>query len=127
MRTYKVTCPLKDDLSLGDRVEIADDFLSRAKGLLGRAGLEEGEGLLITRTNSIHMFFMRFAIDVVFLSESMTVKKVVRNVPPWWFASGNFWSVAHALELPANHPATARLEEGDILKFTENVPPSTVS
>jgi hypothetical protein len=53
------------------------------RGLLGRRGLESGEGLLIKPTGSVHTFFMRFPIDVVFLSRDGEVLKVSRAVPAW--------------------------------------------
>jgi len=56
------------------------------RGLLGRSGLEPGEGLLIRPTNSIHMFFMRFSIDVVFLDRDMIVRKIVETLRPWRMA-----------------------------------------
>ena len=68
---------------LGDKIELAETAWSRARGLLGRASLGEGEGLLITRCNAIHMFFMRFAIDATFLDKNDQVVKVVRNIRPW--------------------------------------------
>ena len=53
-----------------DRCESADGLVTRARGLLGRSGLDRGEGLLLKPTFSIHTFFMRFPIDVVFLDKS---------------------------------------------------------
>jgi uncharacterized membrane protein (UPF0127 family) len=53
------------------------------KGLLGRKSLAEGEGILILPAPSIHTFFMRFPIDVVFLSKEGEVLKVAENVRPW--------------------------------------------
>ncbi|MBA3065678.1 DUF192 domain-containing protein [bacterium] len=73
---------------LGD-VEIADTFLSRLKGLLGRKKIEKGYGLLLKPCASIHMFFMRFPIDVFFLQEKNGSYKLLcaaRNVKPWRMA-----------------------------------------
>jgi uncharacterized membrane protein (UPF0127 family) len=58
-------------------------MFSRMKGLLGRKSLAEGEGILILPAPSIHTFFMRFPIDVVFLSKEGEVLKVAENVRPW--------------------------------------------
>ena len=57
------------------------------RGLLGRSGLESGEGLLLRPASSVHTFFMRFAIDVVFLSRDGEVLKVAAGVPAWRTAS----------------------------------------
>lgn len=68
---------------VASKVEKADDFLSRGVGLLGRAGLGPGEGLWLVPGKSIHTFFMRFAIDVLFLDEALAVVKVIENMGPW--------------------------------------------
>jgi uncharacterized protein len=65
------------------RCVVADRMWSRMKGLLGRRGLDEGEGLLIRPAPSIHTFFMRFPIDTVFLSKEGEVLKVAGDVRPW--------------------------------------------
>jgi uncharacterized membrane protein (UPF0127 family) len=52
---------------LGDRLEVADGLWERFMGLMGRPGLEAGGGMWLSGTNGIHMMFMRFAIDAVFL------------------------------------------------------------
>jgi uncharacterized membrane protein (UPF0127 family) len=53
------------------------------RGLLGRSGLENGEGILLQPASSVHTFFMRFAIDVVFLGREGEVLKIAKRVPPW--------------------------------------------
>jgi uncharacterized membrane protein (UPF0127 family) len=69
-------------------VERADSFWRRGIGLLGRTGLPEGAALWIVPCHSIHMFGMRFALDLIFLDASLRVVNVVRNVRPWRMASG---------------------------------------
>ncbi|MBQ5585597.1 MAG: DUF192 domain-containing protein [Selenomonadaceae bacterium] len=92
-----------DNPQLELRVQVADNFLQRLRGLMLRspASLPLGTGLLIAPCNSIHMMFMRFAIDVVYLAEDYTVVKTVKNVRPWLGISACFkkgtWAV---LELP---------------------------
>ena len=71
-----------DGLVVCERCSVADNPLTRLRGLLGRRGLERGEGLLLRPAGSIHMFFMRFAIDAVFLSREGEVLKVSANVRP---------------------------------------------
>ena len=70
------------------------------KGLLGREALLEGEALVITRCNSIHMFFMRFSIDVVFVDVKWQVVGLVRGIRPFAL-SPIFWKAVAAIELPA--------------------------
>jgi uncharacterized protein len=66
-----------------ERCTVADRMLSRMKGLLGRKDLATGEGILIRPAPSIHTFFMRFPIDVVFLSRQGEVLKIAEHVAPW--------------------------------------------
>ena len=53
------------------------------RGLLGRSGLNEGEGILLRPAASIHTFFMRFAIDVVFLDRDLVVLGIESSLEPW--------------------------------------------
>ena len=66
---------------------LATNPFVRMKGLLGRAGLEPGEGMLFRPAGSIHMFFMRFAIDAVFCDRELVVIDVARDLKPWRTAS----------------------------------------
>jgi uncharacterized protein len=66
-----------------ERCTVAHTMFTRMRGLLGKRGLDTGEGLLIRPAPSIHTFFMRFPIDVVFLSRQGEVLKVAERVPPW--------------------------------------------
>ena len=100
-------------IEVAPRCELADDTLARAVGLLGRKGLEPGGGLLISRTGSVHMFFMRFAIDVVFVDKAGTIVKIVPNLRPWRVAMA--LRAKSALELPSGTAATLGLEPGMVL------------
>jgi len=96
-----------------DTCLIADGPWLRMKGLLGRADLPDGEGILLRPASSIHMAFMRFPIDAVFLGRDLTVLKVVRNLAPWRMASKRR---AHSvLELPAGVCTRSGVREGDRL------------
>ena len=65
------------------RCELADSPLKRMRGLLGRTGLEPGEGMLFRPAGSIHMFFMRFPIDVLFCDRDLVVVGIERDLQPW--------------------------------------------
>lgn len=67
---------------IASRVRVADTLKSRSVGLLNRASLDPDEGLLITPCDSIHTFFMRFPIDLLYLDEEFKVVKVVPNMGP---------------------------------------------
>jgi uncharacterized protein len=81
--------------------------------------LSEGEGLLITKTGSITMFFMRFAIDALFLDRSMRVLRVVRNLRPWVPAVGAPRGTDSVLELPAGTAGRTGTQAGDELISSE--------
>ena len=100
-----------------ERCEIPESSFGRARGLLGRDGLEPGHGMLIDRAGSVHMFFMRFPIDVVFLDRDWRVVGVRHGLRPWR-AAGARHAVA-ALELPAGTAAEAGIEEGDVLALED--------
>jgi uncharacterized protein len=72
-----------DGSTVCERCVVAKKMLPRMRGLLGRRSLPAGEGLLIRPAPSVHTFFMRFPIDVVFLSRSGEVLKVSAEVGPW--------------------------------------------
>jgi len=96
-----------------ERCEVPESSFGRARGLLGRDGLEAGEGMLIDRAGSVHMFFMRFPIDVVFLDRDLNVVGVRHGLRPWQVAAAR--RAVAALELPAGAAAEAGIEEGDVL------------
>ncbi len=98
-----------------ERCTEAATFVTRLKGLLGRSGLEPGEGLLIRRTSSIHMFFMRFAIDAVFLDKDLVVRKVVPELRPWRMAFAR--GAKSVIELPAGEAARRGLSVGERLSL----------
>lgn len=85
----------------GVDAEIAETFVERAKGLMGRGGLESGTGMLITKCNCIHTFFMRFSIDATFLDRQGNVVKVVRGIRPWRPLVWGGWRASSVLETAA--------------------------
>src|ERR1700694_5570262 len=81
-------------------LELADSAWSRIVGLMGRPALERGRGLWLEPCNSIHMFFMRFPIDVLFLDRQRRGKKVVLGLKPWRISPIVF-GARTVVELPA--------------------------
>jgi uncharacterized protein len=92
---------------------VADSAWMRTKGLLGRASLGEDEGILLRPGGSIHMFFMRFPIDAVFLDRDLRVLRVEADLKPWRMASKR--GAKSVLELPAGRCARVGVAEGDSL------------
>ena len=103
---------------LGIAIEVAGNSASRAKGLLGRESLAEGEGLLFTHCSSLHTFFMRFAIDIVFMDRERRVLKSAKAVPPFRLVAAPL-RAHYALELPAGAIGESATREGDRLLFEE--------
>lgn len=93
------------------KIELADNFLKRLRGLMFRRRLEAGNGLLLAPCNSVHMLFMRFAIDVIYLDENFCIKKIVRDLTPWLGISFCFGAWG-ALELPSGEAERLKLVIG---------------
>lgn len=93
---------------LVDDLERAVTPLGRALGLMFRSSLEETSGLWLEPCNSIHMLFMRFPIDVVWLDSKNVVIKVSSNVRAW-IGMAACWSARVALELPAGRARDVKL------------------
>lgn len=105
---------------LAERARVASSSRDRTVGLMGRDGLPDGEGLWIERAPSIHMFFMRFPIDAVFVDRELRVTKVVADLRPWrvvWWARG----ARDCLELPAGAARESGTRAGDQL-VTRDLP-----
>ena len=99
------------------RLEVARTTLQRMRGLLGRSGLPAGQGMLIERCSSIHTFFMKFALDVIFLDSDWEVRLVVRDLRPWRMASSR--GASCVVELAAGALEGTDLAPGDALKIEE--------
>jgi uncharacterized membrane protein (UPF0127 family) len=102
------------DRTLAENAWEALSFGSRLKGLLGRPGLSEGEGVYIRPCNSIHSFFMKFRFDAAFVDEEGRVLHIVRKMKPWRISRIVLGAVG-VVELPAG--VLAGTEVGDRLEF----------
>ena len=107
----------EDGAVVCERCEIADTVLPRMKGLLGRESLDAGEGLLIRPTSSIHMFFMRFPIDAVFLDRDLRVVGIAESLRPWRVAGRR--GARAVLELAAGEASRRGLQAGVRLVLAE--------
>jgi uncharacterized membrane protein (UPF0127 family) len=103
---------------LATKAQLASTFVSRFFGLMGQKGVEEGGGLLLTRSSSIHSFFMRFRFDAVFIDREDRVVKIVPAMRQWWVAFGGR-GARDVLELPAGVAAATGTQRGDLLVFEE--------
>jgi len=103
------------------RLENAGGLAGQGRGLLGRDGLEPETGMLFengrfTPFMWMHMFFMRFAIDIVFLGRGNTVIRINRRLKPWQMSSVVF-GARRALELNAGASDDSSTQVGDQILF----------
>jgi hypothetical protein len=98
-----------------ERCTIAATPLARMRGLMWKAKLGDREGLLCRPTNAIHTFWMRFAIDAVFLDGDGCVLKIVESLPRRRFAAAR--GARAVLELPTGRAAAARVRVGERLEI----------
>jgi uncharacterized membrane protein (UPF0127 family) len=105
------------------RLDVAESWVARLRGLIGRRGLAAGEGLYLPGTNGVHMFFMRFAIDVVFVGapRSDGAREVIAlkpNLGPWTGLVPWVRGAHGAVEVPAGSLAGSGLRVGDHVILT---------
>ncbi|MEN6313526.1 MAG: DUF192 domain-containing protein [Clostridiaceae bacterium] len=101
---------------LSDQCSVAGTFFARFRGLQMKKDLPKGCGLLITPCNSIHMFFMRFPIDAVFIDRDNTILYIEECIKPWRISKMVNGSKS-VLELPAGTASAAAAKPGDLLEF----------
>ena len=100
---------------LGHAIELADTSEKRRTGLLKHERLEPGAGLWIVPCESVHTFFMKFAIDLVYVDRKHRVRKVRHAVPAWRLSA---CLTAHSiLELPPGTAQQTGTQAGDELLF----------
>jgi uncharacterized membrane protein (UPF0127 family) len=99
---------------IASHVTVADDFISRNKGLLGRKEFPEGQALWILRCPSIHTFFMAFAIDAIFVDRQLKVRAVYKNLVPWRMTK-IVLRASSVIELPAGTLNKSPTDVGDSL------------
>ncbi len=102
---------------IAQQAAVADTFVSRMTGLLNRASLNPTEALIITRCQSIHMIFMRFAIDAIFVDQADRVVGVVENIKPFQL-SPIFFKASYVIEIPAGVIDKSKTEVGDQLRIS---------
>src|SRR4051812_50150360 len=90
------------------------------KGLLGRRSLPSGEGILLKPASSVHMAFMRFAIDAVFLDRDLRVVKIAADLKPWRAAGAR--GSKSVLEITAGESGRRRLFGGGPLDVDPAAP-----
>lgn len=101
------------NIVLASSLDVACTAKTRRNGLLGRDSLYPGEGLWIVPCESVHTFFMRFAIDLIYLDREKRVKKLVHSLVPSRISA--CLSAHSVLELPPGSIRLTQTEIGDVL------------
>jgi len=111
----KVTNSSKNTI-LADKAKVAEGFFARLIGLLNRKSLNQGEALVLSPSNSIHSFFMRFTIDAIFLDKAAKVIAALPSFKPFRL-SGVYFNSHTVIELPADTIRITRTEPGDTIQI----------
>jgi uncharacterized protein len=105
----------RNDAVVANVVKAAVDSSSRRRGLLGLDAMPDGQALIIAPCNAIHTWFMRFAIDVVFVTKRGEVIKRYDAVSPWRMAVA--WRAFAVIELAAGALRTSETGKGDVVEI----------
>lgn len=116
----------KNQALIADKCHVAESFLDRLKGLIGRKTFEPGEGLLLPRCNDVHMWFMSVPIDILFIRSERrpdgrmahVVASLRERVRPWKLLPVRDWTAEDTLEVPAGTVSRIGLKPGDELSCT---------
>ena len=112
---------LKNQRVISEKCYVAEDFFTRLRGLIGKRGLEPSSGLMFPKCKSVHMWFMRFSIDVVFLRphdedpSKYIVSSLHRNIRPWRIFPVSDFKARDVLELPDGSIESHSMSTGDQL------------
>ena len=101
---------------VGSDIEVADTWVSRLRGYLGREEPNQGEGILLIPCTAIHTYGMGFELDVLFLSEEGRVLDLLRGFPPW-SRSKRVQGARYVLEVPSHTIDLTGTEVGDLLTW----------
>ena len=102
------------NITVVEKVNIALGFKDRLVGLLGKTNLPSDEALWISKTNSIHTYFMKFNIDAIFVDKNLVVKSIHKNLKPWRITFPKF-TADSVFELAAGVLDEKSVSKGDQL------------
>jgi len=110
---------LSRETNVAGQVKVARSMVARGRGLMFTAPLAPDAGLLIDPCGSIHMFFMRFALDVLYVDQFNRVVRAQRAIKPWSVGPLYTSSAKYVIELPVGTIERSRTEPGDQLEITQ--------
>jgi uncharacterized protein len=116
MRTARIETA--DGVAVCERCLLADSFAARFRGFMARPEPAPGEGILFRPGGSIHMFFMRYPLDVVFCDRDLRVVGVASEVRPWRTAGRR--GAKLTLELRAGEAARRGVVAGTQLRLVDD-------
>jgi uncharacterized membrane protein (UPF0127 family) len=102
--------------TVADKANKAVNFLARGRGLMMSPPLPEGGGLVLDPCGSIHMFFMRYPLDILFLNKEGDVVFMYKGIKPWRVGR-IVRGAAMAVELPEGAIEQSKTEVGDRVGF----------
>lgn len=94
--------------------KVANTFFVRFMGLMGRNEMRRDEAIIFPRCNSIHTFFMKISIDVIFVSQSGKIIKILPRLKPWKILMP-VKGAKHAIEMASGNSGEKGLKEGDVI------------
>ena len=100
-----------------ERTEVAGNPFTRMRGLLGRAGLDQGSGMLFRGESSIHSAFMRFEFDAIFMDRELRVVKLAERIKPWRALGAK--GAGNILELAGGEISRLGVAVGDQLEILD--------
>ena len=100
-----------------ERTEVAGNPFTRMRGLLGRAGLDQGSGMLFRGESSIHSAFMRFEFDAIFTDRELRVVKLAERIKPWRALGAK--GAGNILELAGGEISRLGVAVGDQLEISD--------
>ena len=113
-----VICDATNKSIIAERATTARSYFKRLFGLMGRKTLAPGSALIIDPCSSVHTHWMRFAIDVLYVSKENVIVGIDHNLKPWRL--GRFYKgVRYVIELPAGTALAAGIQPGDTLSIEE--------
>ena len=106
---------------LGNRIVLVDSWTGRLRGYLGRREPQPGEGMLLVPCNAVHMFGLKFPLDLIFLNQSGVVVETIEDLRPWRRTS-RIGNARFALEIPRGTIEASYTRVGDRFAWTSPEP-----
>jgi uncharacterized protein len=103
--------------TIAARARMASSIVARGRGLMFVSELPKGAGLVIDPCSSIHMFWMRIPLDVLYVSKANVVVRVQRDIKPWRVGPLRTPGARYVVELPVGTIDTSATELNDVLEI----------